>query len=83
MRFLVQARPPLTIEGLRHLLADAGVAIDDHYGVITVNPARGDFVLRAEATSQQAASLSEHHGLEFFADAMVAAAGRGASRSNR
>lgn len=76
MRFLVQARPPQTLEGVRRLLTEAGVDVDEPYGVIIVNPVRGDFVLRANATSQQARSLSEHYGLEFFADAMIAAAGR-------
>jgi hypothetical protein len=69
----------MTVDAVRHALLEAGAIVDEEYGVITVNPKGGDFVLRAEATPAQVETLSEHLELEFFPDVAITPTERGTS----
>jgi hypothetical protein len=69
----------MTVDAVRHALLEAGAIVDEEYGVITVNPKDGDFVLRAEATAAQVEKLSKRLPLEFFPDVAITPTGRGTS----
>jgi len=71
-RFLIQIESPrkrLNMTGVKSLLADTGVELDEGYGPILVNPALGRYVVRGAATREARAKAEALPGVRFYSDA--------------
>jgi hypothetical protein len=71
-RFLIQIESParkLDMPGVKALLAETGVEIDEGYGPILVNAGLGRYVVRGAASGEAKARAEALPGISFFADA--------------
>ncbi len=71
-RFLIQIESParkLDMPGVKEMLAETGVEVDEGYGPILVNPGLGRYVVRGAASREARAKAEALPGIRFFADA--------------
>jgi hypothetical protein len=76
-RFLIQIEHlggTLDMPAARTLLAGTGVELDQTYGPILVNPARGRYVVRGRASRAARAKAEALPGVRFFSDAGISPA---------
>ncbi len=70
--FIIQIESPSTkldMAGVKDLLAGTGVALDEEYGPILVNPGLGRYVVRGTASADARARAEAVPGVSFYSDA--------------
>ncbi len=73
--FIIQVDRPgerLDMPAVAALLAGTGVRLDDGYGPVLIDPGRGRYVVRGEATLEARRKAEAIPGVQFFADARQA-----------
>jgi hypothetical protein len=78
-RVLIQIERPgprLDMPAARALLADTGIALDEGYGPILVNPREGRYVVRGSGSARAVAKARRVPGVQVFADAAIRPASR-------
>ena len=73
-QYLIQLERPgqkLSMKKVREIFFGTGVKLDEGYGPINVNPARGRYVVRGWTTPDGRKRAEQIPGVSFFGDAKI------------